>query len=126
MDRIEVRGLRVEAVHGVLAQEQAHHQPFEVDLDLYLDTAPAAAGDDLDATADYGAAVDAALAVMAGPPRRLLETLADAIARRVLDDPRVDEVTVVVRKLRPPLDPDIGSTGVRIQRRRGDGPGGAR
>jgi 7,8-dihydroneopterin aldolase/epimerase/oxygenase len=125
-DRIEVRGLRVDGVHGVLEEEQVHPQPFEVDLDLYLDTTPAALGDDLDATADYGAAVDAAVAVMAGPPRRLLESLADAIARRVLDDPRIDEVTVVVRKLRPPLAPEVTSTGVRIHRPRRAAPGGTR
>ena len=41
-DRIEVRGLRVDGVHGVLEQERMHAQPFEVDLDLYLDTVPAA------------------------------------------------------------------------------------
>jgi 7,8-dihydroneopterin aldolase/epimerase/oxygenase len=125
-DRIEVRGLRVEGIHGVLEQEQVHPQPFEVDLDLYLDTAAVAADDNLDATTDYGAAVDAAVAVIAGPPRRLLESLADAIARSVLEDPRIDEVTVVVRKLRPPLAPEVASTGVRIRRhRRRGGPGGA-
>jgi dihydroneopterin aldolase len=121
-DRIEVRGLRVDGVHGVLEEEQARSQPFEVDLDLYVDTGPAAAGDDLDATADYAAAVDAAVAVMAGPPRRLLESLAGAIAARLLEDPRIEAVTVVVRKLRPPLTPEVTSTGVRIHRRRA-GPG---
>ena len=123
MDCIEVRGLRVEAVHGVLEQEQVRPQPFEVDLDLYLDLSPAADSDDLDRTADYGAAVDAATAVLGGPPRRLLESLAEAIARRVLDDGHVREVTVVLRKLRPPLAAELASTGVRIHRRRGDDPG---
>jgi dihydroneopterin aldolase len=117
-DRIEVRGLRVDGVHGVLEEEQDRSQPFEVDLDLYLDTGPAAAGDDLGATADYAAAVDAAVAVIAGPARRLLESLAGAIAERLLEDPHVEAVTVVVRKLRPPLTPEVTSTGVRIHRRR--------
>jgi len=122
-DRIEVRGLRLEGVHGVLDEEQVRPQPFEVDLDLYLDLSPAADGDDLDRTADYGAAVDAATAVITGPPHRLLESLAEAIARGVLDDPHVREVTVALRKLRPPLAASLASTGVRIHRRRPDGPG---
>lgn len=117
-DRIEVRGLRVDGVHGVLEEEQLRSQPFEVDLDLYLDTAQAASSDDLATTADYGAAVDAAVAVITGPSHRLLESLAGAIADRVLGDHRVDAVTVVVRKLRPPLAPPVTSTGVRIHRRR--------
>ncbi len=117
-DRIEVRGLRVDGVHGVLEQEQTRPQPFEVDLDLYLDTGPGASSDDLAATADYGAAVDAAVSVIAGPPHRLLESLADAIAGVVLADRHVEAVTVVVRKLAPPLAPPVASTGVRVHRRR--------
>jgi dihydroneopterin aldolase len=117
-DRIEVRGLRVDGVHGVLDEEQVRSQPFEVDLDLYLDTGPGAASDDLATTADYGAAVDAAVTVITGPPRRLLESLAAAIADRVLEDTHIDAVTVVIRKLRPPLAPEVTSTGVRLHRSR--------
>ncbi|HEY5025331.1 MAG TPA: dihydroneopterin aldolase [Acidimicrobiales bacterium] len=117
-DRIEVRGLRVDGVHGVLDEEQRHTQPFEVDLDLYLDTTAGATSDDLAATADYAAAVDAAVTVITGPSQRLLESLAGAIAELVLADAHVEAVTVVVRKLRPPLAPPVASTGVRIHRRR--------
>jgi dihydroneopterin aldolase len=117
-DRIEVRGLRVDGIHGVLEEEQLRPQPFEVDLDLYLDMAPAASSDDLATTADYGAAVDVAVTVITGPPHRLLESLAGAIAEGVLEDRGVDAVTVVVRKLSPPLAPPVTSTGVRIHRRR--------
>ena len=125
-DRIEVRGLRLDAVHGVLVEERRAPQPFEIDLDLFLDTRRAGSSDDLGATADYGAAVDAAVAVLAGPPRALLESLAAAVADAVLGDDRVEAVTVVVRKLRPPLAHAVASTGVRIHRTRAEpaGPGG--
>ncbi len=113
-----MRGLRVEGVHGVLEEERVRPQPFEVDLDLHLDTALAASTDDLAATADYAAAADAVVAVISGPPRRLLESLAGAVAERVLRDPRVEEVTVTVRKLHPPLPHAVASTAVRIHRRR--------
>jgi dihydroneopterin aldolase len=117
-DRIEVRGLRVDGVHGVLDGEQERPQPFEIDLDLYLDLDAAAASDALETTADYGAAVEAAVSVVLGPPRQLLETLAGAIAEVVLEDPRIDAVTVAIRKLRPPVSAEVTSTGVRIHRRR--------
>jgi dihydroneopterin aldolase/2-amino-4-hydroxy-6-hydroxymethyldihydropteridine diphosphokinase len=48
----------------------------------------------------------------------LLETLARAIADAVLSDERVEQVTVSVRKLRPPVPFDIRSAGVRITRER--------
>lgn len=117
-DRIEIRGLKVDAAHGVTDEERGSRQPFEVDLDLHLDLASAGAGDALERTADYAAAVAAARAVVAGPPRRLLETLAEDIAAAVLADPAVDAVTVAVRKLRPPVPERLSSAGVRITRAR--------
>ncbi len=117
-DRIEVRGLRVEAVHGVLEQERTAAQPFELDLDLYLALDTAASSDDLAHTADYAAAVDAAVAVMTGPPHRLLESLSAAVAEAVLADAALSAVTVTVRKLRPPLDHPVAFTAVRVHRSR--------
>lgn len=117
-DRIEIRGLQVDAVHGVLAEERTAPQPFEVDLDLYLDLAPAGTADHLEETADYAAAVTAAATVLAGAPRALLETLAEDIALAVLADPAIRTVTVAVRKLRPPVPEPLGSAGVRVTRSR--------
>ena len=53
-DRIELRGLRVRAVCGVLPEERERYQPFEFDIDVYTDLADAAASDDLVDTVDYG------------------------------------------------------------------------
>jgi 7,8-dihydroneopterin aldolase/epimerase/oxygenase len=117
-DRIEVRNLRLLGVHGLLPHERSRPQPFEVDLDLQLDMTRAAASDDLADTADYGAVIEVAAAVVAGPPHDLLESLAGAIADAVLEDAHVTSVTVTVRKLRPPVPHDVGSTGVRLTRPR--------
>jgi dihydroneopterin aldolase len=117
-DRIELRGLRLVGVVGVPDAERARPQPIEIDLDLVVDLAAAAAGDDLAATADYAAALDAVAAVVAASDHRLLESLAEAIAVAVLGDVKVAAVTVAVRKLRPPVPYDLGSAGVRVTRRR--------
>jgi len=69
-------------------------------------------------TVDYASAVDAVVGVMRGAPHDLLESLAAALADAVLVDGRVEAVTVRVRKLRPPLDHDVGSAGVRLHRMR--------
>jgi 7,8-dihydroneopterin aldolase/epimerase/oxygenase len=117
-DRIELRGLRFIATHGVHEAERRNSQPFEVDLDLYLDMKRAAGSDDLIDTLDYSAAAEVAGRVLEGPPRSLLETLAAQIAEGVLEDPRVERVTVGIRKLRPPVQFDLGSAGVRLTRSR--------
>ena len=117
-DRIQLRGLRVVGTHGVLAEEQARAQPFEIDLDLAVDLALAGGSDRLSDTVDYGAVAQLAAAVVAGRSFELLESLAGAVAEAALaSDLRITAVTVHLRKLRPPLALDIGTVGVRITRR---------
>ena len=113
-DRIEVRGLRLLGVHGVLAEERGRAQPFEVDLDLEIDTAAASISDDLADTVDYAAAIATVAEVVGGAPRNLLESLAGAIAEALLADGRIRSATVAVRKLRPPVPHQVASTGVRV------------
>ncbi len=116
-DRIELRSLRVLGTHGVLDEERARPQPFELDLDIALDMGPAAASDALEATADYGQLAEVAAAVVQGPSFRLLEALADAVAVALLAaDERVEAVTVTLRKLRPPVGVDVSTAGVRRRR----------
>jgi dihydroneopterin aldolase len=117
-DRIELRGLRTMAVHGALPEERVRPQPFEVDLDLVADLAPAARSDDLSDTVDYGEVAEQVLKVVHETSFFLLESLASAVADAVLAAPRVMEVTVSVRKLRPPLPVQARSVGVRVRRRR--------
>ena len=113
--RIEIRDLRAFGVHGVLPEERERAQPFSVDLDAYVDVSPAAASDALADTVDYGALVRRVAEVVSGTSYSLLEALAAAICRRVLDDdPRVARVEVAVRKMRPPVAVDVGSVGVRV------------
>jgi dihydroneopterin aldolase len=118
-DRIELRGLRLAGVVGVLPHEQTQAQPLEVDLDLHLDLGPAGQSDALGDTADYGAVCDVAERVVTGGSFALLEALAAHLAAAVLEaDPRVDEITVAVRKLRPPVAQQLSTSGVRITRGR--------
>ena len=118
-DVIELRGLRLAGVVGVLPHEQAQPQPLEVDLDLHLDLAAAGTSDALDDTADYGAVCDVAERVISSTSYALLEALAEHLARAVLEaDGRIDRVTVAVRKLRPPVAQQLSTSGVRITRGR--------
>ena len=55
-------------------------QPFEVDLELLVDLAPAGASDDLADTVDYGALIDAVSRIVATEHYQLLERLAARIA----------------------------------------------
>ena len=118
-DRIELRGLRLVAVVGVLPEERTRAQPLELDLDLWADLSAAGRTDMLDRTVDYGAVSEVVAATVEAARPGLLERLAELVAEAVLGaDERIEAVTVAVRKLRPPVPHDLHSAGVRISRHR--------
>jgi dihydroneopterin aldolase len=117
-DLISLRGMRFMGRHGVGDEERATAQPFEVDLLLHLDLVHASVSDELSDTVDYSAAFDLVRSVVEGRSFRLLEALAEAIARAVLDAFAVDEVEVAVRKPQAPLPGHFETVEVRIRRGR--------
>jgi dihydroneopterin aldolase len=117
-DVIELRGLRALGICGALPEEQARAQPFEIDLDVEADLAPAGRSDRLGDTLDYGEIASAVEHVVVNGRFTLLERLAARIAEVVLTDPRATAVTVTVRKLRPPVPQHLTTSGVRIRRAR--------
>lgn len=118
-DRVELRGLRMAGIVGVLPHEQAQSQPLEIDLDLELDLSAAERSDVLADTVDYGAVCAAVERVVDASRYALLEALAGAIASAIVDvDERVETVVVTVRKLRPPVAQQLTTSGVTLTRPR--------
>jgi dihydroneopterin aldolase len=103
-DRITIRGLSAHAHHGVYGWERERGQAFVVDAVLELDTAPAAAGDDLARTVNYAELAQALHAVLTGEPVDLLETLAQRLADVCLAAGPVQAVEITVHK----PDADLG------------------
>ncbi|MCB0995284.1 MAG: dihydroneopterin aldolase [Acidimicrobiales bacterium] len=117
-DLIRLAGFRVVASCGVLPEEKARRQPFELDVDVAMDLRGAGATDDLAQTLDYGSLCDAIAKLVDEESWDLLERFAERVAQLVLADGRVTEVGVEVRKLRPPVAHDLRSSGVRVVRAR--------
>ncbi|WP_241386624.1 dihydroneopterin aldolase [Rhodococcus sp. CH91] len=124
-DRIELRGLTVRGNHGVFDHEKRDGQDFVVDIVAWLDLAPAAQSDDLHDTLHYGELAERAAAIIAGPGRDLIETVAGEIADEVLTDPRVARVEVTLHKPSAPIPLTFGDVAVVIDRARGDATGRA-
>jgi len=117
-DRIALRGLQVRGHHGVFDHERRDGQDFVLDLVLDVDLAKAGASDDLADTVDYGALAEGAAAVVAGPPRRLIEAVAAEVAQRVLDDKRVAAVEVTLHKPQAPITVPFDDVAVVVRRSR--------
>lgn len=117
-DRILLQGLRVLAFCGVLSEEQARRQPFEINAEIVTDMTAAGLSDDLVDTIDYGALTSELADLVENGRFALLEFFSQRIADVLLTDPRVVEVTVEVLKLRPPVPEDLAASGVRVTRQR--------
>ena len=119
-DRISLINMRFDGRHGVLEEERAQPQPFEVDVELSLDLSVAGISDDLSRTVDYRGAFEIVRDTIEGPSRQLIESLAEMIASRLLIEfaaVGVGEVLVRVRKPNVNLPGALDSASVEITRR---------
>ena len=117
-DRITLTGLRVFGRHGVFEHEKREGQTFVVDLTLGVDTAPAAASDDLRDTVDYGSLVASVKQAVEADPVDLIETLAQRLADVCLRDGRVEWARITVHKPEAPIDATFRDVTLTITRSR--------
>jgi len=115
-DRIELTGMRVLGVIGVLPEERERAQPFEVDVVIEADLTAAGVSDALADTVDYGRAVELVVGVVTDESHQLLERVAQRIAEELLALDAVQAVEVTVRKLRPPVPHHLEHSAVHIRR----------
>lgn len=121
LDRIRLVGLSATGYHGVFPQERRNGQLFRADVVVHVDTRPAARSDDLADTVNYAALAEGVVAVLAGEPVDLVETLAQRIADVALALPGVEAVDVVVHKPQAPIQVPFDDVRLEIRRRRPSG-----
>jgi len=103
---------------GVLDEEQARRQPFEINVELVADLGAAGQSDDLNDTINYGILGDNIQALVDERRFALLEFFAQQVADICMTDDKAQQVTVEILKLRPPMAQDLAASGVRITRTR--------
>ncbi|MEM9203193.1 MAG: dihydroneopterin aldolase [Actinomycetota bacterium] len=111
---IQLRSIRHLCVCGALDFEQGVRQPYEFDVDIEADVAASHQSDALDDTIDYGAVLDRIAGVVRDESFQLFERMGQRVAEAILEDGRIDSVTIEVRKLRPPVEHDLASSGMRL------------
>lgn len=121
MDRIVLTGMRFFGYHGVLPEETRLGQAFLVDVELFLDLRAAGEHDDIRRTVNYGDVYKTIKSIVEGRPVRLIEALAEQVAREVLAGHKnAEAVTVRVHKPKAPIPGPVDGVMVEIHRRRGE------
>ena len=116
MDKLRVAGLEVSAVIGIHAWERNVRQRLSIDLEFETDAARTALSDDIADAHDYGAITREVVTFVERSGFRLIETLAQRIAMRLLDRFPLSRVKVVVHK--PSAVTNARDTSIEIERAR--------
>ena len=116
MTEIAVRGLRVEACHGVLELEKTTPQPFVFDLWMTLTHSRACQSDRLEDTVNYAAVAQTVTQLTRTHCFDLIERLAMAAAEEILARfPLVSTVKVRVGKPNAPMDGEFDTVQVTVE-----------
>jgi dihydroneopterin aldolase len=115
-DHIVVTGIEFYGHCGVSPEEREVGTRYVVDVDLVYDLRQAAASDDVRHTINYSTVTK--IVVEIGERRRykLLEALADEMARTILRRFPAEAVTIRLRKRPPPITRIVDSAGIEITR----------
>lgn len=116
MDAIILRDLRVEALIGIHKREQHVAQTLSIDLDIGLPGTSVFKSDKIADTIDYEQVALRIKALAASGHFRLVETLAERIARLLLEDFGAPWAKVNVAKIG--ILPNAKFVGVTIERKR--------
>ena len=118
-DVILLEGIQVPAALGVTAAERRVRRPVTLDLEVERDLRAAGRSDSIRQTIHYKRIFEIVEDVASNQEHKLVEALADRIARAVLAKFDADAVTVMVRKPTP-IAGVLKYAGVRITRTRED------
>ncbi len=106
---IFVRNLKITGIHG----ESSHlrERVFTIDMEIDLGNIyKAIENDDLKETFDYRHAVKITKNIIQGPTVHLIEKLADTIANKILEFPKVQKIKLTLTKREYNDDFDSGIT----------------
>ena len=97
-DRILIEGLTLQCIIGVNEWERVTPQQVIVDVVLLLDLRQAGGSDSIRDTVNYSTVTDRVREAVEESSFRLVEALAERVARVCLGEARVEQVEVRVRK----------------------------
>ncbi len=98
MDTVFLQGLSIKGKHGVHERERRVEQEFLLDIKATFDATTSAQSDSLADTVDYGRFREIAYDVISNHSFFLIEKVVTTIAARILEDQRIANVEITIRK----------------------------
>ena len=120
MDKIILKGIEVFAYHGALSEENSLGQRFTIDITMKKDIRKACINDTLEDTVHYGFVHDDVVTLTKNNKFKLIEKLAEELAKMIVEKYGVEEVTVSIEKPNAPINGIFKYVAVEITRSKKD------
>ena len=117
MYRIRIKNLKIPARHGVYEFEKEKDGTFELDIELYLPLLKAGKSDRLEDTINYEDIISTVTKAFTEKQYALVEAAAQSVCDRLLNDFKIDKITIRVRKPHAPIDADFEAVEVQLNRK---------
>ncbi len=116
MDKLIIGDLTFYGHCGITPEEQKTGQRFSLDLEIGCDAVQIAKTDQLKEAFDYASIARRLIEVGQKEEFRLIETMAERLARVVLDEFGARRITLRLQKHFPPIEPLMAYSAVEIVR----------
>ncbi|MBU2644268.1 dihydroneopterin aldolase [bacterium] len=113
--KINIKGLRLYAYHGVHPEENKLGQEFEIDLVLSV-VRSETMEDRLDQVLSYWDAMTTVKQVFTGKTFKLLENAAQTILDSLSEYPQIKHAEINLKKLTPPIPVTVDFVGVIMEK----------
>ena len=115
---VKVENLKIYAFHGCMEEEKVIGSDYVVDICAVCSVGKKAFGDDIKGTVDY---VD--LARIAKREMSIRSKLLEAVVNRIISScfneiSVLEQVSVTVSKINPPINADVASVSVSMEKKR--------
>lgn len=118
MDKIYIKDLDFIGYHGLFDEEQKLGQKFLISLTLSVDLRSCTENDDIDKTVHYGKVAEEVKNIFYSKNYKLIESLAEDIAKNVLIKFNlINEIEVEIKKPWAPIGINLDYVSVKIKRK---------
>ena len=118
MDKIKILNLKLAGKHGVYDFEKKKEGVFELDIFLYLNLKNAIISDNLKDSVDYSKIVELVKKIFSDNDCNLIEYVAGRICESIIEKYPIHKVIIKIRKPHAPIDADLDTVEVEIERKR--------
>ena len=116
MDIIRIKNLKISARHGAYEFEKDKDGLFELDIEMYMSLEAPSRTDDLNDTVNYDEAVSIITSIFTQKSYNLIESVAEKICFKLLDQYPIKKVLIRIRKPHAPILANLDTVEVELMR----------